>query len=423
MPVPRLLLTIVSIGAILVVCSCSVKEPGGSPDDAYMAQFDPDEYAWQLFFYLNRPAIAGVAGEADPQRHFGEICGVKDPRRHFGEVCPDTAFVWETWALASSDQSEVFTSAGDPPPHDWQHLVRQSVSRRLKLTPNLESQMITASLKNEWRRQFQNDRKSRHRRWRNQQAFETWLRKLFPPEVENNEQEVRINEAAFEGILDKKLFSANGLEAQRDFSKGDVSYIQMDRHSKEVKAEWLPLPDEDSKNRYVWRLGPDGKPYGLVAMHITTKDLPMWFWATFVHKDCEKAIGACKARSFKAYENKPVDSTTGLGAKHGSDGVRYETRGTVWENYILHGTQTNFVRPDGTPTELANPVIEAGQAKSRSSCITCHSYATVGPSEDGDHVKYLDINNLAGAPCARWFQEGIKGPCRPVDTSSPADYI
>src|ERR1700733_1792083 len=85
--------------ALLAFCLfwCSApKEPGGTRGDAFRALNDPDEYAWQLFFYLNRPARAGRAGKADW-------------RKKFGDFDSEGALVWESWALASGgDKSELF---------------------------------------------------------------------------------------------------------------------------------------------------------------------------------------------------------------------------------------------------------------------------------------------------------------------------
>lgn len=356
-----------------------------------MAINDPDEYAWQLFFFLNRPAKSGMAGEADPSGKFGE-------------VNPNASLVWETWALASGQDSEVFLENGDTPPRDWDHLERPGKPRRLQLSVDLEQ---------EWIEQLARKRSA------SASVPADRFAKTFPPLGDN--KEVRVNRVTFKNIVAKNMFSKEGLEALRDtaIAKADRFYIQMDTGAKEIKAYWLPLPDECSKQKYLWRIGPDGKAYGLVAMHIATKDLPMWFWADFGHKDCETGDGACRAGGYQGLESKPVDRTTrGCRAKHGTDGVRNETRGTVWENYILRGTQTAFVNPMGGPTELSNPVIESTEP--HSSCITCHAYASIGPPKSG--LEYVDShaqNRSAGIPCAPWFQPSPPNNCdyKPIDPS------
>ena len=64
--------------------------------------------------------------------------------------------------------------------------------------------------------------------------------------------------------------------------------IQFGRNAKEVKAQWRRISATD-KPRYHWTeiVAADGtrRIYGLTALHIITKDLPNWFWATFEHVD------------------------------------------------------------------------------------------------------------------------------------------
>jgi hypothetical protein len=52
-------------------------------------------------------------------------------------------------------------------------------------------------------------------------------------------------------------------------------------------------------------------------------------------------------------------------------------RGTVWENYVLRGTQVDYVDAIGNPTLLGNTQLEGGEQAS-SSCIGCHARATIG---------------------------------------------
>ena len=112
--------------------------------------------------------------------------------------------------------------------------------------------------------------------------------------------------------------------------------------------------------------------WGLVSLHIITKDLPNWFWADFGHIDCETAAGAC---ADEAPAETPLrDSTTHGAGTAGSDGVRKETTGSKWQFYRLRGTQIDFITPFGVDTILSNPVIEGTFQKS--SCMTCHSYAS-----------------------------------------------
>src|SRR5262249_21728238 len=64
-------------------------EPGGRPQDVQLALTNPDEYAWQLFFYISHQAEAGKAGVPDATK------------KSVREFDPDRAVVWESWAFAS----------------------------------------------------------------------------------------------------------------------------------------------------------------------------------------------------------------------------------------------------------------------------------------------------------------------------------
>lgn len=382
---------------ILLSCqTSSVREPGGTAEDAYLALNDPDEYAWEVFFFINHPAQPGLAG-------------VPDLKKNLGDFDPNGFLVWETWALASGDnKSEVFLPHGAHP-GKWEDLPRPNQPRTLVLSKNVERQlMFEESLRKQ--RRLKKDKNLKR------PSFGTGIKRLdeFLPTLETEEQEARMNRATFESIVKREMYSADGLEKllQTARDKNDPFLIQMDLASKEVKAEWLPLTDESWKKRYIWREGPpgpDGKrqAYGLVALHITTKDLRNWFWADFGHIDCEKAQNACSANGGYAAKHDPVDTTTrGPCAAHGTNGIRKETVGTVWENYILRGTQTDFVKSHGQPTVLSNPVIE--DTFQDSSCITCHAFATVGsrdPRSDGnDRVTNLGQEFDPVVPDPKLFQ-------------------
>lgn len=360
----------------------AVVEPGGVPADQSMALTNPDEYAWHVFFFLNRPAKSGTAGVADENRKFGDVAG-------------NVSMVWETWALASGQAaSEVYKPDGSRP-DDWDHLKRET--RLLVLDTNLENEAVRAG--------------SRRVIPSNTGAF-------FPPRPQD--QEVRMNRATFEFIVRQEMYNRDGLEAllAEAITKKDRELIQFAPGAKEVKAVWLKIAD-DQKPRYLWRetVGPEGarQTFGLVSLHVITKDLPNWFWADFGHVDCEAQLNACGIPGQEPALTTPADSTTraadGGPGPSGSNGVRNETVNTVWANYILRGTQTNFVLPDGVPAILSNPVIENGFQ--RSSCMTCHARAAVGPRlRDASGNPITQLNHLSpgdpelGAPNPALFGDG-----------------
>lgn len=98
------------------------------------------------------------------------------------------------------------------------------------------------------------------------------------------------------------------------------------------------------------------RPFLLLSFHMSTKDLPNWFWATFEHVDNQ---GRC--------------DWTG-----GNDSGRPTPADAAWRSYRLKGSQTEFVTATGRSTLLGNSVTEAGFTNSVS-CISCHARAAVAP--------------------------------------------
>jgi hypothetical protein len=190
----------------------------------------------------------------------------------------------------------------------------------------------------------------------------------------------------FEHIVSHGIYNLDGLAKiySTAAANSDRGLVQFPQGAKEIKAQWYPIPDSQ-KGRYLWReaQGPDGKTYayGLVSLHIITKDLQNWFWADFGHVDCETQTGACDnqwlASIFKPFGGQePAQTQLRDSTTVDTRGIRKETAGTFWENYRLRGTQTNFVNADGEQTVLSNPVIEDGFQNS--SCMSCHARASIG---------------------------------------------
>jgi hypothetical protein len=337
-------------------------EPGGTPSDATMAAQNPDEYAWQLFFFLNRQAKQGSAGEADPS---------KTSVRNYDD---DRSVVWETWGLASGldidfssqppkilvNKSEVFKIPATSPVA-WNQLDRSGTQPKI-LSPNLKSLAVALA------------------GTPTMGAMGTMgFHILIAPEGTSPAQdETRMNRSTYETVRSKHLYSVEGIQAAIDAAQkaGKTSLVEFDPASKEIKARWIHLANCDAdancadRKRYHWRsVVVDGQKqiWGLASLHIITKDLPNWFWADFSHIDCEKKVGAC-ANDSEGAQTPVIDSTVPSG------GTRAEVAGTKWAFYVLRGTETDFNAPNGVKRILSNPVIESGFQKS--SCMTCHSYAS-----------------------------------------------
>jgi hypothetical protein len=398
----------------------TITEPGGRAEDARLAVVNPDEFAWQLFLFLNRQAQAGTAGVADPAK------------ASIREFDPDRAVVWETWALASGlvsvsdNKSEVFKSPATQPV-EWERLDRGP--GKVPLTPNLQGVFPALAAAAAARQRG------------------VAIPFVAPAGVPAGQEEVRMNRSTYDTVRGKRLYSVEGLEdaAAKAKTAGQRMLVNFEPASKEVKAQWVKLSNCDATNpcadkeRYHWRVIEDPttkakQVWGLAALHVITKDLPNWFWADFGHIDCEGGVGACGEGGADP-DNKLRDSTTngpgGVGPS-GSNGTRKETLNSKWQFYRLRGSQISFVTSEGFPTILSNPVIEANFQKS--SCMSCHALATAaihGTVPDTGtsmpHFMGVDfVRNIGSAPpplpdvgapaCFKFFAKS-SGTC-PDDRSS-----
>jgi hypothetical protein len=252
-----------------------------------------------------------------------------------------------------------------------------------------------------------------------------------------------------------------------------------------IKTDWLPVevapsvgidPDDPVHPFIIMDLvpiessnkppigGAKTKPHILLSFHISSKDLPNWFWATFEHvanqgrcdwTGCNDSFGYLatavpeidKSRSgallapernftpphettkaagydqsaFALAEryldvdsiSEPLDAILSAYQIGTSSGINRTGRPTprdfAWRSYRLKGTQTDFVTPSGHPTRLGNSVTEAGFVNT-ASCITCHARA--GATKEGTPPlaifddKLSDIGlpqSVNGTPNDAWF--------------------
>ena len=189
---------------------------------------------------------------------------------------------------------------------------------------------------------------------------------------------IRRNRVTFDYIVNNALWYQEGLKQR--FNENFT--IELPLASIEVKLNWLPMSSVADPSRYFTVLDDKKVLQGLVAMHVTTKDLPNWYWATFEHVDnpgrcdfigCRDSFGANPAFRAPRGELKlpyPAEALTpGLLAM-----MKAANLNPVFQNYRLKGSQTDFTDSRGEPTLAGNSVTEYGFVPT-ASCITCHSRA------------------------------------------------
>ena len=285
----------------------------------------PSKHAWDLFIVLNHPAKPKTSGRGEP-----------DCSKRIGE--PGTTAVWETWRNAGS---EVYLADGSEPPVWSDTSLPDELPGSVPSAKDAEGNKIIS---------FHSFVKPAN-----------GMRPQFSPDGifdgAGGFGETRLNKVTYEFIKSECLFSADGQKRYAAaISAGKKGALSFPVDSVEAKAAWLDfvgmnIPKEKWGTYYTADY--KGKKYGLVALHIITKDNPDWFWASFHHKDTP---------------DNPFE--------RGDDyGRPKELNGTIWENYKLGGTQTDFVDPNGTPSRLSDHYVEFGFQ--RSSCITCHATASM----------------------------------------------
>lgn len=315
--------------AFSTTANAAWQDPWREPQDTAMAFARPSEYAWRLFVALNWPA--DVAGRtADPARPFGA----------------DGPVVWETWKNAR----QVFLPTGaDPGP--WLDGTT-AVARSFEDAEPAPLQQIARA-----------------------QRLSGGAVPAFDPDAARRQRnETRLNKDVYEFVRTNQLYNIEGQLALVAQQRSTISVPLM---GKETKAQWRQIMQAD-KPRYHWTevANPDGTVtiFGLTALHITTKDLPSWFWVTFEHVDNPTRPGnepwqlassdkfACQAAPQPDCNLAP----TGIGLEN-----------TKWAHYRLRGTQIDFADSAGQPLLLANSQPESG-FQTTSSCITCHARSSIG---------------------------------------------
>lgn len=341
--------------------------PHAEPQDSLAAHSETDEYAWRLFVALNWPANLATRS-ADPSKKLGE----------------EGPVVWETWKNAR----DVFLPNGADP-GAW-------LSGPGPGTPQTMQRFEVLPLQQQIR----------------MRKLEVMGLKIMSDSAAALSQgnETRLNRETFEFVRTNEFYNLDGQLRAYDLGQ-EVSFP---KGAKEIKAQWRRIDPKDRARYHAAEIiGPDGTKtlFGLTALHITTKDLPNWVWATFEHMDNQSLPGNEK------WQLASVDRFACNG--QASDCNRAPSgiglNGTKWENYRLRGTQIDFVDGHGNSTLLANSQPESGFQAS-SSCITCHARSTVArmdgrparlsifdSSLDSTKTGHAPIQGHVGAPKPDWF--------------------
>lgn len=243
---------------------------------------------------------------------------------------------------------------------------------------------------------------------------------LPPGAAQGQMEETRHNKPTFDFIVQNNLYKLSGVKAA--FGKA----LSFPVDSVEVKGNWLPVSDipQFTNNKVTVAQVPQlyhinsaaGVQYALVSMHVISKQVPNWTWATFEHRfnpgrcdiiGCRDNFGAQTAfvpSNRTAGQGYPdCVKTAALTAMLSSADID-----PVYNNYCLKGSQVDFVDNVGLDIRVGNSVTEDGFVAT-SSCITCHGRAAF--KADG-----------AASSQAGFLSFGPNGPVAPLGPLLPEWY-
>jgi hypothetical protein len=183
--------------------------------------------------------------------------------------------------------------------------------------------------------------------------------------------------------------SAHGISI--NFPGTGMNENRRDLDSVEVKLDWAPAASfshptfacpDPTNHLYTETI--NGTCYALVGIHITSKSMVRWFWATFEPNSditnpnrCDpKLYGAC-LDTWGTTSSQPYGKgQTAQQSPQLQQAMAAAHLNPALNNYFLTGVQAEFVS-EGKPTLLGNSFVEFNQgvAPGESSCITCHQYA------------------------------------------------
>ena len=256
-------------------------------------------------------------------------------------------------------------------------------------------------------------------------------------------EEVFVNpvEAAFVKRALTTLASQQAYGKERNgtinFPGTGTNDTRLDLDSLEVKVDWVPATSYNNPSfacpdptHSLYTETINGTCYALVAIHITSKVMPNWIWATFEPNSDVTNPNRCDPRLYNSCFD-PWGTTSSR--PYGKGQVARQSPelhqamleshlNSAFNNYFLTGVQTQFVDNYGKPIPLGNSFVEFNQGvpPDKSSCITCHQYANF----DGRQPPRGEPESNFGRPPHGWPSIGYacnqnqNGNCMPEPPNS-----
>jgi hypothetical protein len=192
--------------------------------------------------------------------------------------------------------------------------------------------------------------------------------------------QILMNQGAFTYIVNNGIYNVNGQQTMAQANKP----TDFPPTAFELKTSWIWIGTDPNifnqlngkyyiVNAYYALVDGSGKPNGLykvgraalTGMHIISKPVPQWFWTTF-----QNVYDAQYTQATNKLPIAPAVAQTNQKYR-----TQLKSMGSIFANYQLMGTQSQFVDDAGKPLLLANSQIETAFQRS-SSCVTCHAVAS-----------------------------------------------
>ncbi|MBV8809295.1 MAG: hypothetical protein JO033_11535 [Acidobacteriaceae bacterium] len=254
-------------------------------------------------------------------------------------------------------------------------------------------------------------------------------------------EEVRENGAQEDYIAGIKLWDRRG-QQKLAAARADIEFPA---DAVEIKADWIQLStiglncsslSQAFKNSIHVEMI-HGNCFALAGMHLMSKLLDNWVWATFEPQNSITNPERCKvlgcSDSFGSNPSESHGANTRL-TQQLSDLMNAANLAPEWKNYRLDGVQITFTS-NGDPTLLGNSIIEgenAGVPLKQSSCISCHAVSAIKSSDGSDGTSLLTnlpIGEPEPLPGPRWIRRDfvwsalLACPNGPAETSPHRDCV
>jgi hypothetical protein len=225
-------------------------------------------------------------------------------------------------------------------------------------------------------------------------------------------EEVRLNGLTEDYIAGTNLWNRTGQSA----AAAAGADIEFPKPSVEIKADWIQLssigldcnnlPAGFARSIHIEVI--NGNCFALAGMHLISKLVDKWIWATFEPQNAITNPNRCKVLGCVDFFGSNPVVTYGTNTKLTARLQALMAAANLapeWYNYRLDGVQTQFFQP----ALLGNSIIEgenAGVPLTQASCISCHAVSSV-KSNGTDGITLLTTNPVgfpARLPSDAWIR-------------------